>query len=835
MIRKPARRRLFFSAIRRANSPVRVRSTLHRALLLCCVLFVFVLSCSQSSKVDEAQALIDSGQVRAGQALLREILDDDPDAPRANRLYGVSLLRTNEAGMAVWPLLHAYDLMGKDPEVGADLARALLSAGSSEEALRLADELLAQDPDSVLALKIKARAYSDSMQHEESIAVLDQLIEREPDALSHQSEKVQSLMVLRRVDEAQAGIDAIEEQARRRHEERKQGDEVDPLLIKMCLVRAVFAQEQGAMDLAMESFETCLERYPDSPEVLQKALSFLDQRGDSSRANQFARAAVESRPDSLALANIWTGRLVALGRRQEAEVFMLEALGEDPTPPELENLFHLYTHLEEYGKAADVMARIFEQKKAAGLPAPEPMVVFAYVDMLFEAGRIEESRKELERLDSPYRELVEGKLLLHAGDPESALRRIDEGLRVWPDLATARYLAGQAAEVVGDFDGAIEDYRSGVRQLRGASLTALPLARLHIAMGELADAAFVVKLMFDQPVRDPEVYEVAFELSLLSKDVSASRGVLSAWSKVLKEAPKAMLARAELATLQQGPAAGAEALDAYPIDVSQTEMIAILTRWAEYMADAGEIEQAFSRVEREIQKYPGAPGPHEARALLLVRAGRLEEALAALDRAEELGGERAEIWKMRGDVRSSLGDKQAALADYLIASQRDPESVLGRWERHEILLEQAGSGPGPAREELEALLRENPRNGRAMLQLARLELMVPDPDLERALALARRARRFRGGEPAVVQLIQVHMRRQEPRAALEVASAGLSNWPDSAPLHLGQATALASVGQIDKARQAYEKVLTNGDAQLRDQARLGLERLGASDSAPDGP
>ena len=148
------------------------------------------------------------------------------------------------------------------------------------------------------------------------------------------------------------------------------------------------------------------------------------------------------------------------------------------------------------------------------------MIRFAYVDTLIQAERFEDARRELDTIElENMRELLEGRLLLATGDAEGALRAFESGIRLWPNNAGARFLAGQAAEQLGDFDRAIEEYREALRRRgeQGATDAAFYLARILAARGAYPGAFSSLQTALASSPTDTEVLlltiHVADELS----------------------------------------------------------------------------------------------------------------------------------------------------------------------------------------------------------------------------------------------------------------------------------------------------------------------------------
>ena len=794
---------------------------------------VLALACSGQPPLEQAKSLQSERQYEQSLAPLRRALDANPDDPQANRLFGETLLALNRPALAVWPLRRAYELMGNDREVGISLGYALHAAYSPGDAIAVADQLLAEHPDDVQLRVLRSEALRADQREEDALPDLEFLIEQEPDQIKFRADRISVLIAANRLDEADEGFDEAMELARRLFEERESGQETDPVEMNLCMGAAVFAQERGEMEKARERYESCLERSPNHLSVVQQAALFFDSVKESQRASQIVKDAAQAHPESMEFGALWAGRLFALGQAQRAEEVLLETRGSDPGPRDLATLLEFYLASEQYTKASATLEEVMEVMEEAGMPAWTPKQRFAYVDLLIEGGQSDLARAELETLESPYRELIEGKLLLQAGNPKEALEQLGWALEQWPDLITARLLAGQAAEQLGDFDRAIEEYQAGVRQKKGTSETALPLARLHMAAGEYGKAHFVVGQMLRSQTQEAEAFRILLDLASTSGNREGWVSAIQRWNQVPGHAVAIRLEQAADLSRRLGPSEAAGWIDQAGLDFSLPAAASLLMAWLEYSVEAGETESARERLEAELARAPQSPSLHEAQALLWARMGASpDDQRRALERAAELGADRPEAWLALGGIREFSGDTDAALEAYERATAYDPDSAVGRWERFELLSKLHGKASAQARAELEALLRAKPTDVQVNLALLRMLTERENPDLDRALVLARAAHRFRGGPEASVSLAQVHGLRGEPRRMLAVTTEGVARWPGVPSLHLWHGRALMRLGRNSEARTAFEKASGFENFPRREEALGHIRDLG---QAPPGP
>ena len=231
----------------------------------------------REQQVAEIRALHEVGEYAASFQMLETLLDQDPDHPELNQLYGVALLATRQAAVAVWPLSKAAEAPERALEAGILLARAHLENQSPADAIVAADRVLEQAPDLLEALLVRIDAKLVAKRAEEALVDIDTILEfdpNQPDALIAQ---LVALLALERVEEAEAALAAARERV-----DELEGQE--PVQARFCAASAVFTLEkggEGAGEKAAAEWDACLERFPLEPIVVDGAAAFFDGPGAS--------------------------------------------------------------------------------------------------------------------------------------------------------------------------------------------------------------------------------------------------------------------------------------------------------------------------------------------------------------------------------------------------------------------------------------------------------------------------------------------------------------------------------------------------------------------------
>jgi len=90
--------------------------------------------------------------------------------------------------------------------------------------------------------------------------------------------------------------------------------------------------------------------------------------------------------------------------------------------------------------------------------------------------------------------------------------------------------------------------------------------------------------------------------------------------------------------------------------------------------------------DQAVQLTPADPEAHRARALILNRLRRPDEAVASLELASSLRNGSEDLWIELGNTREELGDSEGALAAFDEAVRAAPYYAHTHWQRGNLLL-----------------------------------------------------------------------------------------------------------------------------------------------------
>jgi len=716
------------------------------------LLLLLALACGPSDPLQEIRESHDAGRFEDTIGPLRKIIDQDPSQTEATLLLGKALLRTGNGGLAVWPLRKATETPEYAVEAGLLLTQAMIESRTAPDAVEEIDRVLAIEPDNLKALVLRVDANRAAHNVEESLMDIERVLEQDPSNLPVLVTRVTALIELNRIDEAGAALD--EAQTSFDGAEEKVAH---PMLARLCVARALFTFEAGDTETADRHFADCVERFPTERVAVSETIAFYDRIGRTGRATEILeRAAEES--DSGLFRTLLARRLGALGESEEEERLLREEAEKRAAVQPWFVLADYYVQNDRFDEAIDA----FEHAMSAGPVSPR--LRFAYADTLVQAERFEKAREVSSRLNkSELRSLIRGRILLGEGNARGALAAFEAGIRLWPNNAVGRFLAGQAAERVGDFPRATSHYRESFRTNPGASEAGRALAELYASQGLHEDALQIASRYIRGHAADPKAYLLTIRLSHAGgRPKIASEGL-----QRLRQMPgQAAIATAEEASLlaaANGAEPAAQVVEEAGLDLTDASNAIALRVLIEQLATLGQHEKSADLVNRALVAHPNEAVFHELQGRTLHAAEQTDAARAGYERALELD---AQSWRALAGL-AALTAEAGRVADALSLYDRSiaagPDDPAPAFAAVALVRD---ADPAETARRLEQLLDAHPRTTSAAYELA--EILVDRGELDRAEIYASRAAWFRLPE-AEAMLDRIEKRRTSARVATDPA------------------------------------------------------------------
>jgi tetratricopeptide (TPR) repeat protein len=691
-------------------------------LLFLCSAIVVTGGCSRlaGDPLDKIRELHGKNQYRESLEALRALQEEDPTDLETNYLLGKALMRTGESSLAIWPLRAATESPEFAVDAGIMLTQAMMQGRTPRDAVSVIEQVVAVEPDNVEALGLRAQAYLRVDRYEDALADVERVIELEPGNLGVIVPRVISLIYLERFEEAEEALEVAREVVQNTEEEVSES-----LRGRLCVANGMFAFENKEPERAEELYNGCLETYPTNQLVVLETVSFYDRLARSEEATDILRDAFEetqNRVFSSALAR----RMGELGFADEQERLMREEAEERNTTAAWFALGDFYNLRDDYDAAVSAFAQALKAE-----PNPAPMVKFAYADTLIQAGRYEEATRASKDVDQEsLRNLLDGRILLEQGDAAGALRLFEAGIRLWPNNAGARFLAGQAAAALGDFDRTIAEYRESVRAAAGRTEAGLELARIQEAIGNQEAATVALRRYVMSHPNDPVGLTFLIRLSFLTGLREAATTSLRQLNRLPGYRPNAIAEQMAMVAVGPGPQAAVDSLLETDIDLTDPANVMVLRVFVEQLAMLGQHDEAQSRVADALEANPEAAVFHDLKARALRAAGGSEEEVRlSFQHAIERDPTLAESLISLAEMSSAEGNIDAALALYDRASDSAPDDL--RAAHAAIALLRSAERSEEAETRLAALIKSHPIDARAANDLAEI-LAQRGEDLDRS-------------------------------------------------------------------------------------------------------
>lgn len=691
---------------------------------------------------------------------LRELLRDRPEDPEVNFLYAYALVSTKRPSLATWALRKAMEDSDWTVRAGLELAYAALAAADYNEAVEAANRVLEREPDNTAALIARANAEAYWRKDpERALTDAARVLELDPDSLDAMKPRILALLALARTEEARNAIAALGSRL-------EEVEATETMRSWYCVTQAVFTEESGDLAGAQKMWPGCLEKYPAVPHVVFSALHFYDGQGELNESINVLRAAVAADPASLTYRSALADRLRLTGDLAEGEALLSEATSaKDPWVAAAAwlELGRFHRNAMNPAGAAEAMKRAYELAQQGGPVAPQ--LPFEYAEALMLSHQFDRALEIGAQLTVPaHQHLIRARVEQERGNPKAALAEFDQAFRLWPDNPWARYYAARAAEAAGDFDRALEEYRTSIRVEAGVTDARTRAAALLSAEGEPRLASQMLRQPSSQPL-DAAGQMLSLKLTGqhgTPEQIAQTQSQLEHVDVNVRAAQLAALAHG-VAAGRGGPKAGLDLLrKARGVDLKDPSAAPALRELVRLAHEASE-RATPAELRAALAKHPDTGAFQEIRGLDRELSGDSDAARAAYERAVELEPHNAHalagIGRLAREPEQAIGffDRGAA------ADPTDPEPAL--------LAARAAVAMGKtddAARRLDALLAEHPFEADAASLRAAL-------DLDRGIASAetveraRRAARFGGGADALDLLGRIHAKRGETEEASRLA------------------------------------------------------------------
>jgi tetratricopeptide (TPR) repeat protein len=584
---------------------------------------------------------------------------------------------------------------------------------------------------------------------------------------------------------------------------------------------ALFARDQQKdMKKAEELYDDCVERFPTNAFVASEATKFYDQIRKPAKGTEVIRRAVEQAPENLSLRSSLADRLRRQGDADGAEKVLREAAESFKSAGAWNLLAGFYRSQGQSEKALEALEKVAELSGGG-----DDQVRFTQADVLIDVGQLDRAEEVAGKLQEPtYARLLRGRILLARGDPKGALEHFDHGIRAWPNNAGARFLAGQAALALGDFDRAVSELREAVRVDNSATEAAHMLLRLHYGRGEYQEAVRFGKVAARRRgARLDDIFVVGARAYTELGAWADARATVESLAQVKGQEKAAVLELARVERRAAGAEEAAAVISGSKLDLLDPANADALDLLAENLAEADRGADALARVDAALARHAEVAELHRIRGDALVRAGRHDEARAAYTKANELDPELASAVAGLATLTAKAGDLAGAVERFDSAAKLAPGVTSYAYSAAQLTLTQGRTDDTEAR--LREIVKRDVGHAGARNDLAWI-LAEQKKDLDYALVLAEEARRIEASPDVLDTLGFVRLQRGETAAAVAALEQAVAARAESPSIRYRLGVALSQAGDTQRAREMLQAAIQAGSFPEAADAQRELARLG---------
>jgi len=799
------------SPVRRGNPIVRITAGV---AALAIALLAAGCGGDIESRMQEVRALQDVGQFTESIDELREVLAISPDLPEANYRLGTALVQTGDPSRAIWALKKASESEEFGVRAGLMLASAHFTVNDFEEAVRAANRVLEINPGRAAALQLRAKANLGIHDLEAALKDTERLIELAPDDYMNRALHATVLFDMGRGEEAEAAHELLKEMGEA---------QADPSLRpRACIATALFTKDfKKDMEEAEKLFRECVDKYPGDAFLINHVMGFLDGIGEPEKATDLIRKAMESAPENLSLRSTLANRLSNEGDKEGAEQVLVEAAETFGSAAAWNMLAGFYRRTDNSDKALTAIEKVIELTGGGGND-----LRFTQADILVDLERYDEAEAVVKSVDEPiYATLIRGRIQLAQGDPATALRSFEKGIRHWPNNPGARYLAGVAAHKLGDSERAISELRESMRADKTGRDASRLLARIYYDRGEYAEAVkfSIASTRRGRGDREPADYVLATRAFTKLGEYEKARGAAASLGAIPGQKASSTAALAKIARAEHGAQAAIDSIAASELDLADSANSKALRVLIDNLLALGKSEEALALADAAVERNPETGEFYNMRGSVLTRMRRVDDGLVAFEKARTLNAEDGEALAGLATIAGNAGEISRAVEYFDLAAKFAEESAdTYAYAAAQLTLQ--GGDRADAMKRYRGIVRRHPGHAGARNDLAWL-LAESGEDLDTAVALASDARRIEESADILDTLGWVHIQRGDSTSAIEALEAAHQMEPDSASIRFHLGTALALAGDVDRAREMLESALGSEGFDDVDGARRELAKL----------
>lgn len=706
------------------------RATLILFPVLACAAWVLT-GCSRDPNVRKqsyykaAVRYFDKGKYDAAAIELRNALQVDPRYTEAHYEMAQCDLKMGLFQQAYKELNNTVELNPKHWKAQTDLGNFFLASRQPTPARQKAELVLAGDPNNGDALALLANVEESQGHQDQALADMTKSVQLAPTAPKYLNRAL------------------LEERAKQlgeAEEDYKKAIAVDPKSAAPVLALQAFYARQHRFSDAEAEAQHAIGIAPKDPQPRAALVGLYLAQNETDKAEQAAKdakQAVKSNPQGYRILGEF---YVATGQRDKAIAEYASLHKDHPKDLVVGNAYtELLISQNDLGAASKVNAQV-----------------------------LHESAADVEAV------ILKGRILTLQGHVDDAVLTLQSALKTQPDNPALHYFLGAAYNQAGKTDLAEGEWRRAV-QLRPQALDAQEaLAAIELQRREFTELATSAESLIKLLPASALGYSYRAVVEESQANAKGAEADLNKAIEVAPKDPRGYTGLGELETAEKRfPEAEKEFQRALLVDPNSIEAVRGLA--TDYLAEKRPTD-AVAFVKSQLAKAPDNANYDLLLGQLLAGQKDYQGAEAALVKAADLSKNNLAVLSVLGQVQTTEGATDRAIATYQRAIQANPRDVQG-YVSLGVLEEQQGQWQ-QAQNLYQKALALQPDDPFAANDLAYL-MLQHGGNLDVALSLAQKARQGMPDNPGVADTLAVaYFRKGDYTAAIDLLKEALNKAPN---------------------------------------------------------
>ncbi len=708
-----------------------------------------------------ANLSLHKGDVAAATEAVRQALAADPNSSAAHMARGDLYLFQKDQKQAIEEFKKAADLAPVRSTERLKYAAFRSATGGAEETRRVATEMTKQAPDYLPGWILLAELASKDKKYDEALSLLENVFGREPqyvdgrrlqsDILLAKGETKKGLEVLERVDQAYPGSP----------------------LVKYQLARAYLSNNN--MNQARAALDQAVSANPNYTDAVLLLAEVNLRSGHADMVIKPMTDLLKRIPELKNAALLLAAAYGTLDRFDDATVVLQEQAKLAPQDPQAQAALGLTFRQAKRNEEARQAFEKAAQLAPDNLALAEQLVELDLLDKRFDAARQRVKHQFQKTPDAPAAHFFEGKILAAERKWDLAEAEIQKTLQLDPNFASAYDLLVQTYVAANKLPQAVAQLQAELSKNPNNASAVMTLALLYERMQDYPKAR--------------DAYEKL--LSINPNFVTALNNLACLYTEELNDLDKAYDLARKARDLQGQDAAVGDTLG-----------------WVLYKR--GDYQQALTILQESAEKAPDTPEIQFHLGMTAYMMGQTDLAKVALRKAA--GADKDFPGKDESKRRLALLDSGKGASPELSVSQLEamtkaqPNDLISQIRLGEAYEKQgAWDKAAAAFEQAEKL---NPNLANTVTKLAQLNA-GPLQNREKALAYAKKARELAPADPQVAGILgKVAYQSGNFTWSYSLLQEAARQRQNDPPLLYDLAWAAYSLGEVNEARDAMQKVLT---------------------------